>query len=151
VINYSLVSLNVSFLFFVTAVGNMFDWLKKIFMRDKTNDFVDEDIDQEYELEMDMYDNFEKQICMEIVENYCIANALALSQFNDTIVVNFVDFESYVSNEIVRLTRNFKNVINEETYDILIECFGSEALVLDLIYTKLLHYYMVFRFGVDLE
>jgi AAA+ ATPase superfamily predicted ATPase len=128
----------------------MFDWLKKIFMRDKTNDFVDEDIDQEYELEMDMYDNF-KQICMEIVENYCIANALALSQFNDTIVGNFVDFESYVSNEIVRLTRNFKNVINEETYDILIECFGSEALVLDLIYTKLLHYYMAFRFGVDLE
>jgi len=128
----------------------MFDWLKKIFMRDKTNDFVDEDIDQEYELEMYMDDNF-KQICMEIVENYCIANALALSQFNDTIVGNFVDFESYVSNEIVRLTRNFKNVINEETYDILIECFGSEALVLDLIYTKLLHYYMAFRFGVDLE
>jgi len=139
------------FYFFVTAVGNMFDWLKKIFMRDKTNDFVDEDIDQEYELEMDMYDNFKKQICMEIVENYCIANALALSQFNDTIVGNFVDFESYVSNEIVRLTRNFKNVINEETYDILIECFESEALVLDLIYTKLLHYYMAFRFGVDLE
>jgi hypothetical protein len=139
------------FYFFVTAVGNMFDWLKKIFMRDKTNDFVDEDIDQEYELEMDMYDNFKKQICMEIVENYCIANALALSQFNDTVVVNFVDFESYVSNEIVRLTRNFKNVINEETYDILIECFRSEALVLDLIYTKLLHYYMAFRFGVDLE
>jgi hypothetical protein len=139
------------FYFFVIAVGNMFDWLKKIFMRDKTNDFVDEDIDQEYELEMDMYDNFKKQICMEIVENYCIANALALSQFNDTIVGNFVDFESYVSNEIVRLTRNFKNVINEETYDILIECFVSEALVLDLIYTKLLHYYMAFRFGVDLE
>jgi len=139
------------FYFFVTAVENMFDWLKKIFMRHKTNDFVDEDIDQEYELEMDMYDNFKKQICMEIVENYCIANALALSQFNDTIVSNFVDFESYVSNEIVRLTRNFKNVINEETYDILIECFGSEALVLDLIYTKLLHYYMAFRFGVDLE
>jgi len=129
----------------------MFDWLKKIFMRDKTNDFVDEDIDQEYELEMDMYDNFKKQICIEIVENYCIANALALSQFNDTVVVNFVDFESYVSNEIVRLTRNFKNVINEETYDILIECFESEALVLDLMYTKLLHYYMAFRFGVDLE
>jgi len=150
-INYSLASLNVSFLFFVTAVGNMFDWLKKIFMRDKTNDFVDEDIDQEYELEMDMYDNFKKQICIEIVENYCIANALALSQFNDTIVGNFVDFESYVSNEIVRLTRNFKNVINEETYDILIECFESEALVLDLMYTKLLHYYMAFRFGVDLE
>jgi hypothetical protein len=128
----------------------MFDWLKKIFVRDKTNDFVDEDIDQEYELEMYMDDNL-KQICMEIVENYCIANALALSQFNDTIVGNFVDFESYVSNEIVRLTRNFKNVINEETYDILIECFGSEALVLDLIYTKLLHYYMVFRFNVDLE
>jgi hypothetical protein len=128
----------------------MFDWLKKIFMRDKTNDFVDEDIDQEYELEMYMDDNL-KQICMEIVENYCIANALALSQFNDTIVGNFVDFESYVSNEIVRLTRNFKNVINEETYDILIECFGSEALLLDLIYTKLLHYYMVFRFNVDLE
>jgi hypothetical protein len=151
VINYSLALLNVSFLFFVTAVGNMFDWLKKIFMRDKTNDFVDEDIDQECELKMDMYDNFKKQICMEIVENYCVANALALSQFNDTIVGSFVDFESYVSNEIVRLTRNFKNVINEETYDILIECFGSEALVLDLIYTKLLHYYMVFRFGVDLE
>jgi hypothetical protein len=128
----------------------MFDWLKKIFVRDKTNDFVDEDIDQEYELEMYMDDNL-KQICMEIVENYCIANALALSQFNDTIVGNFVDFESYVSNEIVRLTRNFKNVINEETYDILIECFGSEALLLDLIYTKLLHYYMVFRFNVDLE
>ena len=128
----------------------MFDWLKKIFVRDKTNDFVDEDIDQEYELEMYMDDNL-KQICMEIVENYCIANALALSQFNDTIVGNFVDFESYVSNEIVRLTRNFKNLINEETYDILIECFGSEALVLDLIYTKLLHYYMVFRFRVDLE
>jgi hypothetical protein len=128
----------------------MFDWLKKIFMRDKTNDFVDEDIDQEYELEMYMDDNL-KRICMEIVENYCIANALALSQFNDTIVGNFVDFESYVSNEIVRLTRNFKNVINEETYDILIECFGSEALVLDLIYTKLLHYYMAFRFGVNLE
>ena len=129
----------------------MFDWLKKIFMRDKINDFVDEDIDQEYELEMDMYDNFKKQICIEIVENYCIANALALSQFNDTVVGNFVDFESYVSNEIVRLTRNFKNVINEETYDILIECFESEALVLDLMYTKLLHYYMAFRFGVDLE
>ena len=129
----------------------MFDWLKKIFMRDKINDFVDEDVDQEYELEMDMYDNFKKQICIEIVENYCIANALALSQFNDTVVVNFVDFESYVSNEIVRLTRNFKNVINEETYDILIECFESEALVLDLMYTKLLHYYMAFRFGVDLE
>jgi hypothetical protein len=128
----------------------MFDWLKKIFVRDKTNDFVDEDIDQEYELEMYMDDNL-KQICMEIVENYCVANALALSQFNDTIVGNFVDFESYVSNEIVRLTRNFKNVINEETYDILIECFGSEALLLDLIYTKLLHYYMVFRFNVDLE
>lgn len=129
----------------------MFDWLKKIFMRDTTNDFVDEDIDQEYELEIDMDDNFTKQICMEIVENYCIANALALSQFNDTIVGNFADFESYISNEIVRLTRNFKNVINEETYDILIECFGSEALVLDLIYTKLLHYYMAFRFGVDLQ
>jgi len=129
----------------------MFDWLKKIFMRDKINDFVDEDVDQEYELEMDMYDNFKKQICIEIVENYCIANALALSQFNDTVVGNFVDFESYVSNEIVRLTRNFKNVINEETYDILIECFESEALVLDLMYTKLLHYYMAFRFGVDLE
>lgn len=139
------------FYFFMTAVRNMFDWLKKIFMRDKTNDFVDEDIDQEYELEIDMDDSFKKQICMEIVENYCIANALALSQFNDTIVGNFADFESYISNEIVRLTRNFKNVINEETYDILIECFGSEALVLDLIYTKLLHYYMAFRFGVDLE
>lgn len=139
------------FYFFVTAARNMFNWLKKIFMKDKTNDFVDGDIDQEHDLEIDMDDDFKKQICMEIVENYCIANALALSQFNDTIVGNFVDFESYVSNEIVRLTRNFKNVINEETYDILIECFRSEALVLDLIYTKLLHYYMAFRFGVDLE
>jgi hypothetical protein len=145
-------------IFCINKHYEMFGWIRNLFSKKDSEEELNqqlEDFEDEnnYDIVIDTDDNFNKQICMQIIEDYCIANALALSRFNASYIETetFTEYERYISNEILRIARDLKKILNEDTFELLTTIYGSEAIVIDTVYTRILRYYMMFRFGFNEE